>query len=149
MAYADYRDLIDMTQDLLKSLAIHIHGNELVQVPIFDINAKAITKGPEKSEKLEKKLEIDFRGDFTSFSVMDELGLDPLDLGNLEILRPKLQQMMLQHMDDQNVIQTMNDKQLFDKLIENRIEKKSMETNKPCFIKDHPLLMSPLAKSHA
>ena len=43
----------------------------------------------------------------------------------------------------------MNDKQLFDKLIENRIEKKSLETNKPCFIKDHPLLMSPLAKSHA
>ena len=30
MAYADYRDLIDMTQDMLKSLAIHIHGNELV-----------------------------------------------------------------------------------------------------------------------
>ena len=48
MAYADYRDLIDMTQDMLKSLAIHIHGSELVQVPIFDINAKAITKGPEK-----------------------------------------------------------------------------------------------------
>ena len=43
----------------------------------------------------------------------------------------------------------MNDKQLFDKLIENRIEKKSLETSKPCFIKDHPLLMSPLAKSHA
>ena len=41
---------------------------------------------------------------------MDELGLDPIDLGNLEILRPKLQQMLLQHMDDQNVIQTMNDK---------------------------------------
>ena len=80
---------------------------------------------------------------------MDELGLDPLDLGNLELLRPKLQQMLLQHMDDQNVIQTMNDKQLFDKLIENRIEKKSLETSKPCFIKDHPLLMSPLAKSHA
>ena len=52
-------------------------------------------------------------------------------------------------MDERNLINTMNDKQLFDKLIENRIEKKSIETNKPCFITDHPLLMSPLAKSHA
>ena len=52
-------------------------------------------------------------------------------------------------MDDKKLIKTLNDKQLFDKLIENRIEKKSIETNKPCFIIDHPLLMSPLAKSHA
>ena len=80
-----------MTQDLLKSLAIHIHGSELIKVPIFDIEAKAITKGPEKKDKVQKMLEIDFSGEFTSFKVMEELGLDPLDLGNLELLRPKLQ----------------------------------------------------------
>ena len=64
MAFADYRDLIQMTQDLLKSLAIHVHGSELVQVPIFDIEAKEITKGPNKKVKEEKMLTIDFSGDF-------------------------------------------------------------------------------------
>ena len=41
----------------------------------------------------------------------------------------------------------LNDKQLFDKLIESRIESKSGAT--PCFIMNHPMIMSPLAKSHA
>lgn len=39
----------------------------------------------------------------------------------------------------------MNEKQLFDKLIEHFIEPKCKN---PSFIINHPLLMSPLAKTH-
>ena len=46
-------------------------------------------------------------------------------------------------------VSDLNDRQLFDKLIETRIESKCIKTTKPCFIMNHPLLMSPLAKSHA
>ena len=64
MAFADYRDLIQMTQELMKSVAINVHGSELVRVPIFDIEAKEVTKGPNKKEKEEKFLTLDFRGEF-------------------------------------------------------------------------------------
>mmetsp|Transcript_29619 Transcript_29619/g.39391 ORF Transcript_29619/g.39391 Transcript_29619/m.39391 type:complete len:82 (+) Transcript_29619:458-703(+) len=78
---------------------------------------------------------------------MEELGLDPLDLGKMALLRPKLCQMLLSEGLPEKVIDEMNDKQLFDKLIEAKIESKSAET--PTFIMNHPLIMSPLAKSQA
>lgn len=42
MAYADYRDLILMTEDLLKSLCLEMYGSEHVLVPEFDIHQKDI-----------------------------------------------------------------------------------------------------------
>ncbi len=43
-------------------------------------------------------------------------------------------------------VERLNEKQLIDKLIEAHIETKC---DQPSFIMNHPLLMSPLAKSHA
>ena len=45
-AYADYQDLIKLTEDMLKKLALRIHNSEKIKVPVFDIEAKAVTKGP-------------------------------------------------------------------------------------------------------
>lgn len=56
MAYKDYIDLMDMTEDLLKYLCTEIYGSEHVMVPMFDIDAK---KGGEKTY-----IELDFRGKF-------------------------------------------------------------------------------------
>lgn len=39
----------------------------------------------------------------------------------------------------------MNEKQLIDKLIEHHIESKCLQ---PSFIMNHPMIMSPLAKTH-
>ena len=58
MAFADYRDLILMTEDMLKSLCIEIYGSEYVLVPQFDIHQKD-TEGYEP-----KFMELDFRGSF-------------------------------------------------------------------------------------
>jgi lysyl-tRNA synthetase class 2 len=44
-------------------------------------------------------------------------------------------------------VELLNDKQLIDKLIEKRIEPKSVAH--PAFIMNHPMILSPLAKSHA
>lgn len=40
----------------------------------------------------------------------------------------------------------LNEKQLIDKMIEHKIESRCIQ---PSFIMNHPLVMSPLAKSHA
>ena len=45
MAYADYRDLMTMTGDLLSKLAIELFGGTKVLIPKFDMDAKVITRG--------------------------------------------------------------------------------------------------------
>jgi lysyl-tRNA synthetase class II len=75
---------------------------------------------------------------------MTELGLDPKDLGRMDFLRPKLKDMLRPHL---SIADSLNDKQLLDKLIEKKIEHKS--ALHPAFIMNHPLLLSPLAKSQA
>jgi lysyl-tRNA synthetase class 2 len=49
MAYADYRDLITMTEDFLSKLAIEIYGSEKVLIPQFDINSKMNSSGEESN----------------------------------------------------------------------------------------------------
>lgn len=44
MAYADYRDLLELTQDILRGLLREVHGSERVELPLFDINAKTVTR---------------------------------------------------------------------------------------------------------
>jgi len=75
---------------------------------------------------------------------MQQLDLDPAELGNMETLRPKLRQMLQKHLPS---VENLNDKQLIDKLIEKRIETKSK--SHPAFIMNHPMILSPLAKSHS
>ena len=45
MAYADYRDLMTMTEDLLSKLAIELFGSTKVLIPQFDIDAEVFTRG--------------------------------------------------------------------------------------------------------
>jgi lysyl-tRNA synthetase class 2 len=40
MAYRDYKDLMDMTEDLLRHLCKELYGSDHVMVPQFDIDAK-------------------------------------------------------------------------------------------------------------
>ncbi len=55
-------------------------------------------------------ISLDFSQEFPKFDVMTELGLDPLDLGNLDILRPKLRQMLNEENYATGLLETMNDK---------------------------------------
>ena len=45
MAYADYRDLITMTEDLLGKLAIELFGSTKVLITQFDMDQKILTRG--------------------------------------------------------------------------------------------------------
>lgn len=73
MAYHDYRDLMALTEDLLRKLCLEIYGTDHVLIPQFDIDHKVTTKG-EGSKDVEKKhLELDFRGPFARYDVLGEL----------------------------------------------------------------------------
>jgi lysyl-tRNA synthetase class II len=106
-AYADYRDLIPMTEDLLKALCIELYGSEHVLIPQFDIEHKVITKGADPDEQPEQKmLELDFRGTFSKFDVMSELQIDPLLLGDLQELKVVLDR-EIRH----NILPTIKEKE--------------------------------------
>ena len=83
MAHADYQDLIEMTEDLLKKLLLEIHGTESIEIPVFDIDAKSVTrqeqtKDGDTSPAQQEVSKLDLTGSFAQYDVMEELGLDPL-----------------------------------------------------------------------
>lgn len=57
---------------------------------MFDIDGKVVTRESTQSTTQQKSMMLDFSKEFPKYDVMEELGLDPLDLGKLDLLRPKL-----------------------------------------------------------
>ena len=54
MAHADYQDLIDLTEDLFRKLAVEVHGSEKVEILEFDMDSKVITRGSKPIDELKK-----------------------------------------------------------------------------------------------
>ena len=52
---------------------------------------------------------LDFSKEFPKYDVMEELGLDPLDLGNLDLLKPKLRQMLREHNFPEKLVEEFNE----------------------------------------
>jgi lysyl-tRNA synthetase class II len=79
MAYADYRDLIPMTEDMLSKLATELFGSSHVLIPQFDIDQKIITRGQHQGEALNQAdaLEFNFGGPYKQYDVCEVLGIDP------------------------------------------------------------------------
>jgi lysyl-tRNA synthetase class II len=76
--------------------------------------------------------------------VCTELDIEPAAFQDIQKLRPTLETKLSEFVNPK-VVREMNEKQLVDKLIENVIEPKSKDH--PAFIMNHPMLLSPLAKT--
>lgn len=50
MAHADYRDLMTMTEEMLRGLVVNVHGSPTVEIPIFDIDSKTLTRDKSENE---------------------------------------------------------------------------------------------------
>lgn len=92
-------------------------------------------------------MEINFEGPYQKFDVCETLGLDPMLFGKdykeiRQVLLPKVYEINEKNLDPMK----LNEKQLLDKLIEHHIETLCVA---PSFIMNHPVMMSPLAKTHA
>jgi lysyl-tRNA synthetase, class II len=134
MAYADYNDLIEMTEKLISGMVMAIHGTYKITYH---------QDGPDKPG-----VEIDFTPPFNRVSMVK--GVE--DEGGFKIPRPLDGEEALRFMDEKcrefgiECAAPRNASRLLDKMVGFFIEDRIGA--RPTFICDHPVLMSPLAKYH-
>lgn len=135
MAYADYFDLIEITEKLLSGMVKHITGGYTV------------TYHPDGPEG--QAYEIDFTPPFRRVSMVDELEkvlqvkLPPTDQFETEEARKFFDDLCLQK--EVECPPPRSTARLLDKLVGEFVEVTCIN---PTFICEHPQIMSPLAKWH-
>ncbi|XP_033228226.1 lysine--tRNA ligase isoform X2 [Belonocnema kinseyi] len=135
MAYADYNDLIRITEEMISGMVKSIHGSYKV------------TYHPDGPEG--EAVEVDFTPPFKRVSMIKTLEEvlntsfpKPEDLGSQEAWKV-LSDICVKH--DIECPPPRTTARLLDKLVGEFIEEKCIN---PTFIMDHPEIMSPLAKYH-
>ncbi|GLC33824.1 Lysine--tRNA ligase [Pleodorina starrii] len=132
-AYADYKDLLDMTETMVSQMVLELKGSYKIQYH---------PEGPEKPA-----IEIDFTPPWRRISMVSGLeeclGIKlPTDLESEEA-RQLLADLCVKH--NVNCPAPQTTARLLDKLVGEFLEEQCVN---PTFICDHPQLMSPLAKWH-
>ncbi|XP_075157228.1 lysyl-tRNA synthetase isoform X2 [Haematobia irritans] len=135
MAYADYHDIIEMTEKLVSGMVKAIHGTYKI---------KYHPEGPEGPEE-----EIDFTPPFRRVSMIKTLEeklnvkFPPSTALNTKETNDFLSNLCIKHNVECPAPRTTA--RLLDKLVGEFIEETCIN---PTFICDHPQIMSPLAKYH-
>ncbi|QDZ24155.1 lysine--tRNA ligase [Chloropicon primus] len=131
-AYADYHDLMDMTEEMVSQLVLQVTGSYKVQY-----HANGHDQDP---------VEIDFSPPFKRISMLDGLkehGIDvPLPLDSEETRQYLIKELKARGLECTPPHTTAR---LIDEFVAEYLESKCMN---PTFICDHPQIMSPLAKYH-
>lgn len=139
MAYADYNDLMTMTETLLSKLALDIHGTHKIK---YDPNMAEV-----ESEKEEH--EIDFTPPFRRIKLLptleEKLGVKFPAADELNT--PESNKFLCDLCTKHHVTcsEPRTSARLLDKLVAVFLEEQCIN---PTFICDHPQIMSPLAKNH-
>jgi len=133
MAYADYNDVMDMTETLLSGLVKTIFGSYKIKVH------------PEEG----KEIEVDFTPPFRRMRMIPELEKElGVSLGSYEKLGSPESLKQLSELLDKHGVDCTPPKtatRMLDKLVGHFLEEQCYN---PTFILDHPQIMSPLAKYH-
>lgn len=135
MAYADYNDLIVITEEMLSGMVKAIHGSYKVKYHPDGEEGEAVEidfTPPFKRVSMIKTLEEELKVKFPKASEL-----------NTPETRNFLDQLCVKHEVECPAPRTTA--RLLDKLVGDFIEEKCIN---PTFIMDHPQIMSPLAKYH-
>ena len=121
-AYADYHDMMDMTEDLVSRLVVHLYGTDTIKVGENEICFKTPWKRISMVDAVKEKTGIDF----LQFETAVEAHSAAKDYGLK--LDPKL-----------------NWGQIVEEMFDACVEPTLIQ---PTHIMDHPFEISPLAKNH-
>jgi len=140
MAYADYNDLIEMTEEMVSTMVMNICGSYKLK-----FHPEGVGKDAEGKDLPE--VEIDFTPPFRRISMISslekELGVTfPKELESAET-NEFLKGLCKKHQVECKP--PLTTARLLDKLVGEFLESKCLH---PTFITDHPKIMSPLAKAH-
>nr|AGE95229.1 lysyl tRNA synthetase [Encephalitozoon cuniculi] len=136
MAYADYNDLMEMTEELISGMVENMFGTD------------TIVYSPKKREERTESVELSFKRPFRVISILEELNARlGLDLSGETLDREETLEKLLSACDKEglSVEKPRTLSRVLDKLIGHVIEPQCVN---PTFVKDHPIAMSPLAKNH-
>jgi len=137
MAYADYNDIMDMTEQLISGMVQEIKGTQKIKYHMPDPN------NPEKDEEIE----IDFTPPWRRIKMIPELE----QILGVKIPTPytsdETRQFLVRLCAEKGVVcgSPQTTTRLLDKLVGEYLESQCVN---PTFILDHPEVMSPLSKYH-
>lgn len=136
MAYADYNDLMTMTEEMISGMVREIHGTTKIKYH------------PDGEGEGKPEIELDFTTPFPRVPLVE--GIE--ERGGFKIPQPLESEEARKFLDDKCTELKIacpaprSTARLLDKLVGHYIEDHIVE--RPTFIIDHPELMSPLAKYH-
>ncbi|CCW65480.1 unnamed protein product [Phytomonas sp. EM1] len=136
-AYHDYNDWMLTTEDLLYSLAVEIHGSPFVKYTPKDSEGKIITE-----------VTLNFSKPFKRLHIIPELERRlNISFENVNFEADETISFLINLCKKHNVepVPPFTVPRLLDALIAEFLEPECVD---PCFICDHPRVMSPLAKWH-
>ncbi|EPR77916.1 Lysyl-tRNA synthetase [Spraguea lophii 42_110] len=135
MAYADYNDLMEMTEDLLVGMVKEVKGEEKICYEIEKNGIKETT-------------EISFKKPFRRIDFLEEIkNKTGLNLTGESLEKNETLQSIVKYCNENNIEleEPINMTRALDKLASEYIEPECIH---PTFLINHPVVMSPLAKTH-